>query len=259
MTSYAARAAVGLIEYKIFFIGRSKIPVEETKFNRDTPVSAMEDTAKTAVNTKMSLPKHTLKAQVEATTTEVLVTIQDDNIFYCPSCEKLREELEQSKKNALIRQAALNIEMHLKESSLNFIDISTVSKFQSEEFGDDGSSKLCLNRGKLYHYSLNDLLSELRNCGRLSEYFDNIGVKDMGELNRLRRSLKEMKELFNTEAHPTKSVSDPNRGLSYEECSHLIDNCPQISDKNMVLLFVNKVRDSRSPEDDFLQSFLNVL
>ena len=63
----------------------------------------------------------------------------------------------------------------------------------------------------------------------------------MTELNNLRANITSTKLLlWDDEAQSTTSVDDPNLPITFEECVDLISNCPDISDKEIVLRFAQK-------------------
>lgn len=177
-----------------------------------------------------------------------------DSMFLCPSCEDLKREFIILKKRALIRQSAINIEMVFKATALDFISPEKKEEFFEDEFVG-GLHVRVLNKVKLCHLSYGALLFQVYQFGKANEYYSILGVNSSVELEDLRESLREMKELFNTDAHPIGSISSVGNPATFDECKDLILNCNEISKRSVVLKFIELVKNKRVEGEPFLQSY----
>lgn len=255
MQTYASKTGCNVLDYEVSYVGNSKKFITQLQFRKEEARSTMENFAKTFVANDLSLPENRLNATVDNVTKEIIVSAKkNDSVFFCPACEDLKRELFTLKQRALIRQSAINVEMVLKVIALDFVSPEKKEEFFVDEIVRDLPIR-ALDTVKLCHLSFGALLYHVYMYGKANEYHTKLGMKNRVELDSLRDSLKEMKELFNGDAHPTGSIIQAGNPITFDECKELISNCDAISDKSVVIKSIELVRNKRAEGEPFLQSY----
>jgi len=181
---------------------------------------------------------------------EILVTTNDPSSFFCPRCEELHNELKNYKIDAQLRQCALNMEMYLKLQALGYLMMDKLKCYQCYDPVEDFYQ---VDMMQLSQASLARVITDVYESGNLNEFFKSLNISK-NDFKVLRMTLGTMKGLFNAQAHPTTSLLDKSVPITFPEIIELINNCPAIINKDIVLEFATKLKLS-SDDEDYLQSF----
>lgn len=149
---------------------------------------------------------------------EELVRIEIDmKLGYCCGCQELRDDINKSRNNALVRQIAIYLEMDLK---LSCIDVDPALKDQHTDL------RRRLNMARIVHSKLQDMVEDVKRDGYLPDLL-RVRNCDEGTFFAILKDLHRMKIKFNNEAHPTSTLE--GEPVTFDHCRDLVQSCGVVS------------------------------
>ena len=171
-------------------------------------------------------------ASADASTDDITRVTVKAPIGWCPQCIEKDKRAEQIRSTALLRQTAINIEYELK-----VIVVGLMSAKDASQFCFTLLEESQIDRFKVMNTPMAIFLGYVQKSGRFDDfkaaYMDAVGemggipLETIDDLRTLRGTLKEMKDGFKDEAHPTQKLNGVEADAAY--CVGLrADQFPQL-------------------------------